>query len=92
MDRKLIISEDKIREVKKEVAKNKILIAAHKEKEDKLQQTYKAQIVKERKTADMAVAKLRNVQKLEQEQNKKQILINQLKAKILQMERDEKHR
>ena len=41
-DRKLIIAEDKISEVKKEVARNKIVVASHKEKEEKLQQTFKA--------------------------------------------------
>lgn len=57
-----------------------------------MQQTFKAQIAKERKTADVAVAKLRNVHKLEADANKKQTLINQLKAKILEMERDERHK
>ena len=91
-DRKLIIAEDKISEVKKEVALNKIMVASQKEKEEKLQQTYKAQIAKERKTADVAVKKVKGVQKLERELNNKQILINQLKAKILDMERDEQHK
>lgn len=91
-DRKLIIAEDKIGEVNKEVARNKILMAAHKEKEEKLQQTFKAQIAKERKTADIAVKKVKGVEKLEADLNKKQILINQLKAKILEMEGEEKHK
>lgn len=64
-DRKLIIAEDKAGELKKEIARNKILIASQKEKEEKTQQTFKAQITKERKTADMAVNKLKGVQKLE---------------------------
>ena len=54
--------------------------------------THKAQIAKERKTADAAVKKVQAVQKLEHELNKKQILINQLKAKVLEMERDELHK
>ena len=41
-DRKLIISEDKTSELKKEIAKNKIIIASQKEKEDKMQQNFKA--------------------------------------------------
>ncbi len=41
-----------------------------------MQVNYKAQIAKERRTADQAVNKLKGVQKLEQELNKKQILIN----------------
>ena len=40
----------------------------------------------------MAVNKLKGVQKLEQDVNKKQIMINQLKAKILELERDEMHK
>ena len=36
--------------------------------------------------------KVQAVQKLEHELNKKQILINQLKAKVLEMERDELHK
>ena len=91
-DRELIIAQDKISEVKKEVARNKILLASHKEKEEKMQQTFKAQIAKERNTADHAVKKLKGVQKLEQELNKKQIMINQLKAKILELERNENHK
>ena len=91
-DRNLIIAEDKIEEAKKEVTRNKIIVAQQKEKEEKMQQTYKAQIVKERKTADNAVKKMKGVQKLEQELNKKQIIINQLRAKILEMERDEQHK
>ena len=49
-----------------------------------MQKTYKAQIIKERKAADTAVKKVKGVQKLEQELNKKQIIINQLRAKILE--------
>lgn len=56
-----------------------------------MQSTFKAQIAKERKTADVANAKLRNVHKLEADANKKQVTINQLRAKILEMERDERH-
>lgn len=41
-ERKLIIAEDKIDEVTKEVARNKILMASHKVKEEKMQQTFKA--------------------------------------------------
>ena len=55
-------------------------------------QTHKAQIAKERKTADTAVKRVQAVQKLEQDLNRKQILINELKAKILEMERDELHK
>jgi len=40
----------------------------------------------------VAVNKLKGVQKLEQDVNKKQIMINQLKAKILELERDEMHK
>lgn len=75
-DRNLIIAVGRIEEAKKDVAKNKVTIASQKEKEEKMQQTYKAQIVKERKTADTAVKKMKGVQKLEQELNKKQIIIN----------------
>ena len=57
-----------------------------------MQQTYKAQIIKERKAADTAVKKVKGVQKLEQELNKKQIIINQLRAKILEQEREEQHK
>ena len=57
----MIIADDKIIEVKKEVAKNKILVASQREKEVKMQQTFKAQIAKERKTADMAVNKMKGV-------------------------------
>ncbi len=57
-----------------------------------MQTTFKAQIAKERKTADMAVNKIKGVQKLEKELNKKQILINALRAKILEMEREETHK
>jgi len=78
--------------VKKEIARNKILVASQKEKEEKMQSTFKAQIAKERKTADVAVNKMKGVQKLEQDVNKKQILINQLRAKILEMEREEMHK
>ena len=38
----MIISEDKTSELKKEIAKNKIIIASQKEKEDKMQQNFKA--------------------------------------------------
>lgn len=78
--------------MKKEIARNKILVASQKEKEEKMQSTFKAQIAKERKTADVAVNKMKGVQKLEQDVNKKQILINQLRAKILEMEREEMHK
>ena len=78
--------------MKKEIVRNKILVASQKEKEEKMQSTFKAQIAKERKTADVAVNKMKGVQKLEQDVNKKQILINQLRAKILEMEREEMHK
>ena len=68
------------------------MVASQKEKEEKMQSTFKAQIAKERKTADVAVNKMKGVQKLEQDVNKKQILINQLRAKILEMEREEMHK
>lgn len=74
------------------MAKNKILVASQKDKEEKLQMTFKAQIAKERKTADMAVTKMKGVQKLEADLNKKQILINQLRGRILEMEREEMHK
>lgn len=38
------------------------------------------------------MSRLKGVQKLEQEMNKKQILINQLRAKILEMEKEEQHK
>lgn len=60
-DRKLIITEDKINEVKKEVTRSKAVVATQKEKEEKMQTTFKAQIAKERKTADMAVNKIKGV-------------------------------
>ena len=41
-DRKLIVAEDKIQEVKKEVARNKIIVQSQKEKEEKLSLNYKA--------------------------------------------------
>lgn len=42
IDRKLIIAEDQVIELTKDVAKNKILIVSQKEKEVKTQQTFKA--------------------------------------------------
>ena len=74
------------------MSRNKIIVQSQKEKEEKMSLNYKAQIAKERRTADSAVAKLKTVQKLEQELNKKQILINQLRGKILELERDEMHK
>ena len=41
-DRKLIVAEDKVSELKKEIAQKKILIASQKEKEEKTQMTHKA--------------------------------------------------
>ena len=63
--------EDKISEIKKEVSKNMILLQSQKVKEEKMQQTFKAQIAKERKTADVAVKKLKSFEKLEEELNTK---------------------
>lgn len=48
-----------------------ILLQSQKVKEEKMQQTFKAQIAKERKTADVAVKKLKSFEKLEEELNKK---------------------
>ena len=42
IDRKLIIAEDQVIELTKDVAKNKILIVSQKEKDVKTQQTFKA--------------------------------------------------
>lgn len=91
-ERKLIIADDKVKEVAKETARVQRQMASQREKEVAIVTSHKAQIAKERKTADQAVAKLKGVQKLEQELNKKQILINSLRAKILDMEREEMHK
>ena len=90
-NQKLIVKEDAYQELEKELANTKQQLHKQKKNETLANQAHIRQIERERKAADLALHKLRNHEKGEKEMNKKQIMINQLRAKIQNLEQEAYH-